>query len=130
MPAIHGRGGRVYMANSAGTPVYIGQARSWKFTIDRELDEDNVFGDTWVTQLMGLFKWTGTIEGNVDTVDPIVWDAATSQTTRTAWFYPDGTQMSRFYSGSTYPKLDVSVPFNSREAFTMDFDGDGTLSRT
>ena len=127
---IHGRGGMVYMQGSAATAIAIVQAKSFKINVDRNLDSSNKFGDQWVTQLTGLLKWTGSIDGNLDTGDTTPFDAAVLTPTATvkAYFYPDRTSTTHYYYGTIWPKLDITVDLTAVESFTQDFDGDGQLA--
>ena len=127
MATLHGRGGMVYLS-SGGVAIAIANARSWKFTIDRALDENNKFGDTWVTQLLGFNKWTGSIDGNFDTADVVPWGAVTGTAIMNMYFYPDRTTVTNYYYGFVWPKLDVTVTLDAVIRYTMDFDGDGQLT--
>jgi|ERR1035437_3046165 hypothetical protein len=128
MTSLHGRGGMLYLQGSGAVAVNVLNARSWKLTVDRALDENNKFGDTWVTQLLGLNKWTLSCDGNLDNADTGAFDAATGTTVKAAYFYPDSTSASHYYYGNCWPKIDVTVTLDAVERYTMDGDGDGPLA--
>ena len=85
-------------------------------------------GDTWVTQLTGFLKWTGSCAGNLDTVETSPFDAATATAVKKLYLYPDASTTSRYYYGSVWPKLDVELATDGIVRYTCDFDGDGQLA--
>jgi hypothetical protein len=124
---LHGRGGMLYLA-STGAAVKVGQARSWKFTIDKALDEDNALGDLWVTQKVGLLKFTGSISGNLDSGFTGAFDAAVATVAKSFYFYPDASTPLRFYSGQGHFKLDLEDTLQNVIRYTADFEGEGALA--
>ncbi len=128
MTTIHGKGGMVYLQGSGGVATKLGEARTWRIDIDRELDEDEAMGDTWRTQTMGLLSWSGSIEGNTDTAETSPFDAATATAVKALYLYPLATSTARFYSGTVWPKLSIEVGVGGTSRYTLDFEGDGTLS--
>lgn len=128
MATIHGRGGMVYAQGSGANATKLGEARSWAFNIDRELNEDNALGDSWRTQLLGIMSWSGSIEGNLDTAETSPFDAATATSTKKLYLYPDATVTARYYYGTVWPRLSVDSPLADVARFTLDFEGDGQLA--
>lgn len=125
---IAGRGGMLYLAPGTGAAVKVLNARSWKFTIDRTLDEDNAFGDTWVHQLSIIKKYTGSIAGNLDTTDNTIWSAAVADTESNFYLYPVATTTTAYYYGTAFFKLDLEVNLANVVRYTGDFEGQGALS--
>lgn len=126
--SFHGRGGSVYLGTSAAVAAVIANARSWKFTIDKALDENNKFGDVWQTQLLGLMKWTGSIEGNTDLNDMIPWNAVVASNAIVELYMYTSGGLAHYYYGTVWPKLDITVDINGVSRYTLDFDGDGALT--
>lgn len=133
---LHGRNGMVYLGTS-GVALLIASAKVWKLTVDRDMDNVNVFGDTWQKQLAGLAKWSGSMEGVLDTSDTKMFDAAvlqfapnaiTNETPSSIYLYPASGSVSRYYYGTVWPKIDISVQNTNTITYTMDFEGDGTLA--
>jgi hypothetical protein len=124
---IHGKGGMVYLQGSGAAAVKLGEARSWKFNIDKALDEDNALGDTWRTQQVGILSWGGSIEGNVDTADSAAFEAAIATATKALYMYPSAGDTAKYYYGMIWPKIDVEAGLSGVARFTLDFDGDGAL---
>lgn len=126
---LHGRFGGFYLQGSGATAVKLLQARSWKITIDKAEDEDNAMGDAWVTQKVGLLKWTGNFAGNFDLTDTTAWDAAISTSPKNVYFYPQIATPTAYYYGQAYAKMDLEVSLANVARYTADFVGEGPLTR-
>jgi hypothetical protein len=129
---LHGRGGKVMMAvTPVGDAIALGQARAWKFKIDQDLIENTQgFGAIWKTWLLAATSWTASIDGNLDTNQTTPFDAAQQPNQATYgpvrfYFYPDGTNNARFYSGTGWPNLTVEARLREVIRFTLDITGDG-----
>ena len=107
----------------------MGEAISWAISIDRDLSEDGALEDTWVTQLSGLLKWSGSITGNFDTAETSPFDAAIATATKKFYLYPVAGTTANYYYGNGWPKLSVDAGMGGTATFTLDFDGDGQLAR-
>ena len=126
---IHGRGGGMYVQGSGANAVKLLQVRSWKITIDKAEDEDNAMGDAWVTQKIGLLKWTGNFGGNFDLTDTTAWDAAISTAAKNIYFYPVLATTTAYYYGQAHAKFDLEVALTGVARYTADFLGEGQLAR-
>lgn len=125
---ISGRGGMLYVAPGSGAAVKIGNARSWKITIDRTVDDDNVFGDTWVHNISIIRKFSGSVTGNLDTADSTIFNAAIADTESNFYLYPIATATTRYYYGSGFFKFDLEESLDKTVRYTADFDGQGAVS--
>ena len=130
---VHGRDGRLYLSDGASAAaVRVLNARGWKFTIDKAEDEDNALGDSWETHLVGLLKFQGSMQGNMDTADAgaqRVWSSATATTKTYFYFYPAATSTARYYYGYCHLKLSVDLSLANTVRWDADFVGDGALSQ-
>lgn len=124
---LSGRGGMLYVAPGTGAAVKVGLARSWKITIDRTVDEDNVFGDTWVHNVSIIRKFSGSVAGNLDTTDATIFNAAISDTESNFYLYPSATVATRYYYGSGFFKFDMEESLDKVVRYTADFDGQGAV---
>lgn len=127
MATVSGRGGMLYVAPGTGAAVKVGSARSWKITIDRTVDEDNAFGDTWVHSVSIIRKFSGSVAGNMDTVDNTVFSAAISDTESNFYLYPIATAPTSYYYGSGFFKFDMEESLDKVVRYTADFDGQGAV---
>lgn len=131
MATLHFRNARIYLApTSAGAAVPVAEARSFDLTVDGPaLEEDNAFGDTWVTHLGGLISWSVTVEANWDTADNTIWSASTQNAGPVRWYgYPDQASAARFYSGMVWVKFSSTGNVAARGVVTADLTGDGALA--
>lgn len=124
---LSGRGGMLYVAPGTGAAVKVGNARSWKITIDRTVDEDNAFTETWVHSVSIIRKFSGSVAGNLDTSDNTVFQAAISDTESNFYLYPNAAAPTRYYYGSGFFKFDMEESLDKVVRYTADFDGQGAV---
>lgn len=130
MGTLHGRKGKVFLQSASGSEAQpLGETRSWEIDIDRDLEDSSEFDVGWAEYLSGLLRWSGSIEGNLGTTDDLpfdatkVWGAA-----RKMYLYTDYTDNpNRYYHGTVWPRLHITVGLQGRARFTLDFDGHGPL---
>lgn len=128
MATLHGKGGMVYLQGSGANATKVGEARSWSINIDKPLAEDTALGDTWRTQLVGILGWSGSVAGNLDTVETSPFDAATATATKKLYLYPAAGTTTAYYYGTVWPTLSVDDPIGDIIRFTLNFTGDGQLA--
>ena len=104
---IAGRGGMLYVSPGTGAAIKVGNARSWKITIDRTVDEDNAFGDSWVHNLSIIKKFSGSVAGNLDTTDNTVFSASIADTEASFYLYTVASAPTRYYYGTGFFKFDM-----------------------
>lgn len=125
---VHGKGGMLYMSPGTGAAVKVLNARGWKLTIDKADDEDNALGDVWESRLIGLLRFQGSIQGNLDTAQTTAWDSAIATTASNFYFYPVATAVARYYYGQAHFKLDVDLSLANTVRYTADFVGVGQVA--
>lgn len=136
---MRGIGGMVYLAASPTTAaVKILQARSWRIDISQDLVEATQgFGAIWKQYLLASTGWKGQVDGNFDSTQTTPFTAAQIPVTQGSvstyspvafYLYPDGTNASRFYSGTIWPNLTVDARLTNTIRFTMMFVGHGALN--
>ncbi len=79
--------------------------------------------------MRGRLKWSGSLNGNLDTSSNLMFDAATAMTARKFYAYPDRANMAAYYYGTCFPKLSVDVTLTAVTKFSGTLDGDGQLAR-
>lgn len=124
----------VYLQGSGAAATKLALARGWSIDITREKANDNVLGDSWITQLGGLLGFKGKIEGLLDTADTTAFDAATvvgvgSAPVRKFYFYPDDTNATAYYYGSIWPEFSLTDSLKDVINYSMSFEGDGVLGK-
>ena len=128
MATLHAKNAIVYLASSAGVAAVVTEAADVSFDIDMDLSQDNAFGDTWMTQLKGFLKWSGTLTGNFDTAQASIFDAVVNATAPVNMYvYANRGVMTNYYYGTVWPRLGVQLPVGTAK-FSMRFDGDGQLA--
>lgn len=128
MATLHGRNAVVYLQGSGAQAEVLSEAAEWHITLDFELGDDGAFGDTWVTQLKGRMRWTGSLSGNLDTAQALMFDAATATSSRKIYVYPDRSDTTKYYYGTCFPKLTADVTLTSVSKFSGSLEGDGQLA--
>lgn len=129
MTTLFGRNAIVYLQGSGAQAELLSEAAEFHISLDFESGDDGAFGDTWVTQLKGRMRWSGTLNGNLDTAANVMFDAATQTSSRKFYAYPDRAVMGNYYYGTCYPKLSVDVTLSSVTKFSGSLEGDGQLAR-
>ena len=78
---------------------------------------------------MGLLGWTLSAEGNYDTAGTTPFDAAIATGAVRAYVYPDQADTAKYYYGSVWPNLSVTVPLSGKASFSLQAQGDGQLAK-
>lgn len=128
MATLHGRNAVVYLQGSGSDAIVLTEAAEWHISLDSELADDGAFGDTWLTQVKGRMSWNGSLNGNLDTAQSLVFDAATASSSRKIYLYPDRSSTGRYYYGTCYPKLTVDVTLTGVAKFSGSIEGDGQIA--
>ena len=129
MTTLFGRNAIVYLQGSGSAADLLSEAAEFHVSIDFESGDDGAFGDTWNTMLKGRMKWSGSLNGNLDTASNVAFDAATQTTSRKIYVYPDRSNMGAYYYGTAFPKLSVDVTLTAVAKFSASFEGDGQFAR-
>lgn len=129
MATLFGRNAVVYLQGSGSDAIVLTEAAEWHISLDFESGDDGALGDTWVTMLKGRMKWSGSINGNLDTASNQVFDAVTATSSRKIYLYPDRATTGAYYYGTCYPKLSVDVTLSGVTKFSGSVEGDGQLAR-
>ncbi len=127
MSTIHTKNAIVYLQGSGSDAVILTEAADVSIDIDYDLEADAALGDTWKTNLKGLLGWSGSVAGNFDTAQSLLFDAIGQTSARKMYVYPDRATTGRYYYGTVWPKLGVSLPIGVGK-FTAGFTGDGQLA--
>lgn len=127
METVHG--GMLYISSGAGVATKLGTAAKWSFAIDRDVAEAVAMGDTWVDTVGGALKWTGAIDGVVDTADANPFAVGTASALCLLYLYPVATTTARNYSGSCWPTLSVDCGNDGAAKFNMKVTGSGALAQ-
>ena len=117
----------VYLQGSGAAAVVLSEASEVMFDLDYDTEPDVAFGDSWETKLKGIHRWSGSIGGNFDTAQSLLFDAATQTSSRKLYVYPDRATATRYYYGNVWPRLSPNMPYGVAK-FTARFDGDGQLA--
>lgn len=123
-----GRNAIVYLG-TGGAATTLTEAAEWTIDVDFDLSDDTAFGDSWKTNLKGMMGWSGSMAGNFDTAQANVFTAATATSTVNLYLYPDRSTTGRYYYGTIWPKLSVTVNKDGTAKFSGSFTGDGQLAQ-
>ena len=131
MATLSARNAIVYLQGSSTTiSEVLTEAGDVQLSLDSELMDDTCFGDLgWQTNKIGLKSWSGTVTANFDTTQQHLMQAYEANATRYLYVYPERTAMTKYYYGSIWPKLSISLPLGLAKA-TMAFQGDGAFGKS
>lgn len=127
MATISTRDAIVYLAGASGEAVELIEAAEVTIDIDFDLEGDTAFGDLWEGKVQGLKRFSGSITGNFDTTQSLLFDAIGASSSRQMYVYPDRDVAGNYYYGNVWPRLSVTMPFGIAK-FSVAFDGDGELA--
>ena len=127
MATLHTKNAIVYLQGSGTEAQTLTEAGDFSIDIDYDLEVDSVFGDTWETKQKGFLRWSGSIGGNFDTAQSLLFDAISQTSARKMYVYPDRATTARYYYGTCWPKLGTTLPIGVAK-FTASLDGDGQLA--
>ena len=123
MATLSARNAIVYLQGSGSDAVTLTEAGDVQITLDYELIDDTCFGDLgWQTNMQGLKNWNGTVTANFDTTQQLLMHAYEADAVRKMYVYPERTAATKYYYGSVWPKLSISLPLGLAKA-TMAFQG-------
>lgn len=128
MATLHGKNAIVELQGSGADAVVLTEAAEWHISLDTELADDGAFGDTWLTQVKGRMRWTGSLSGNLDTADSTLFDAFSAASSRKIYLYPNRAVTGRYYYGTCYPKLSGDVTLTGVAKFSGALEGDGQIA--
>ena len=77
---------------------------------------------------MGLLGWTLSAEGHYDTAQVTPFDAAIATGAVRVYLYPNQSDTAKYYYGSCWPALSVTVPLGGVASFGLTATGDGQLA--
>lgn len=124
---VHGRNGIVYLQGAGAEAVLLSQAADWDISIDHDIVDVGVMGDDWAYKLRGVNKWSGSLNGTVDTTSKVPWDSALANTSRKFYLYVDKNVPASYYYGLVWPKLSLKGGIGSAVTFACSIDGDGPI---
>jgi hypothetical protein len=127
LATIHTKDAIVYLQGSGAAAVPLTEAAEVSIDIDYDTEPDTAFGDTWETRLKGINRWSGTISGNYDNAQALLFEAIGQDAARALYVYADRDVSSLYYYGTIWPRVSPSLPFGVAK-FTASFEGDGQLA--
>lgn len=117
-------------AAKIGTDTIL-EMSEWSLDIERAMEDDTEFGDTWEAQVSTVGKWSGSVKGR--------WGATGTQQAAIQTAILAGTSIalrlyvnaSNYYSGTAYPtKMSPAATVKGLVEVDISFTGTGALSYT
>jgi hypothetical protein len=103
----------------------------WSLDVERNIEDDTEFGDSWESGVATLGKWSGSVKGRWDmagTQQAACQTALLNGTTIALRLYATG---SLYYSGNAYiTKITPSATVSGLVEVELSFQGTGALSYT
>jgi hypothetical protein len=126
---LHGRNGKLYLAASASAAaIAVTEATEWQLQTQRDLAEDNAFGDSWKTNLAGLQGWSASANANLDTAQSTLFSASTASGAVRMYLYPDIATPTSYYYGTGWVNMNVTTPLGGKTAASISVTGDGQIA--
>ena len=126
MATYHGNAGLVKIGENTMAEVV-----SFSITEEAEVAEDNVMGDTYATHLIGINKWTASVECKFDPTDTNGQVACAAGNSVTFNGHPIGGANGAQYFSGTGTIMSESVEATRTDAVIrrLEIQGNGALTR-
>lgn len=115
----------------AGVSAKTGATRSFNVTIETEILDATVMGDTFKSKVMGIPDWTGALNGLY--IDASLWGLAIAGLSgitprKVLRFRPDPLAEDTYFQGvCIFPSHELSAGYDALEEENVNFEGDGPL---
>jgi hypothetical protein len=122
-----GKNGLIYISG-----VEFAEANAWSVSIEEDVEEYAVFGDTWKSQSTGLLGWSGSVAGYQAAASKPLQDAVVAGIAVAILIYPKRTTLTTYYSGTAVFSGFSSEAENGGAPVpaSSDFTGHSTLTMT
>lgn len=130
MAKYHGRNGALLLgASNGGAATTVANLTQWSISIDMDSAEVSSLGDTFKSYVAGLKNATASLSGYFADDQDVVFDAfdqAQSGGTVSAYLYPAGTSVNKYFYGAVWPtqvSIDDSVGGAVTFSASLTFNG-------
>ena len=134
MAKYHGRGGALLLgATNAGAAANVANLTQWSLTIEQDTAEVTSLGDTFKSYVAGMKGATASLSGFFDDAADIPFDAfdqAQGSGTVSAYMYPAGTSVNRYFYGAVWPtNVSIDDSVGGAVTFTAALTFNGAVTR-
>lgn len=137
MAAIVGIDARVDYSTNLVTPSWTAfvERNQFSITINVDIAERRPFvaslSAAWVYKARTWMDWSGSLEGYYDDANDDIWDNMIAGAVILLRFYTTRSDLTRYWEGqAVLTSVDHSVTTDDFATLSVDFEGNGTLTRT
>lgn len=134
MAKYHGRGGALLLgAANGGAATTVANLTQWSINIDMDTADVTAIGDTFKSFVAGTKGATASLSGFFADDADVPFDAfdqAQASGTVTAYLYPAGTGVARYFYGAVWPKgVSIDDSVGGAVTFKTDVVFNGAVTR-
>jgi len=134
MAKYHGRSGALLLGSAnGGAAASVSNLTQWSIAIEQDTAECTAIGDSFKSYVAGMKGATCTLSGFFADDADIPFDAfdqAQASGTVSAYLYPAGTSVSKYFSGAVWPtNVSIEDTVNGVVTFSAQLRFDSTVSR-
>lgn len=134
MAKYHGRGGALLLgAANGGAAQSVANLTQWSISIEQDTAEVTSLGDSFKSYVAGMKGASGSMSGFFADDADVPFDAfdqAQSSGTVTAYLYPAGTSVAKYFYGAVWPKnVSVDDSVGGAVTFKADLVFNGSVTR-
>ena len=134
MAKYHGRNGALLLGSAnGGAAGSVANLTQWSISIDTDTADVTALGDTFKSYVLGTKSATSSLSGFFADDADVPFDAfdqSQSGGTVTAYLYPAGTSVAKYFYGNVWPKsVSVDDSVGGAVTFKADLVFNGTVTR-
>lgn len=134
MAKYHGRSGALLLgAANGGAAASVANLTQWSISIEQDTAEVTSLGDSFKSYVAGTKGATASLSGYFDDAADIPFDAfdqALTAGTVSAYLYPAGTSVNRYFYGAVWPtSVSIDDSVGGAVTFSSALTFNGTVTR-
>ncbi len=114
MARYHGRQGHLYIQGSGADAIPALALTNWSLDLSRDRVDVTCFGDSNITEVQGLPKYSGKFAGVWDDTDDTMFQAQEATSGRKLYLYPSRDAASKYFYGLAW--VDASISTDVKDA--------------
>jgi hypothetical protein len=105
----HGRQGHMYLQGSGSDAIPMVALTGWSIDLSRDRVDVTCFGDTQITEVQGLPKYTGKFDGFWDDTEDTLWGATDATSGRKMYLYMSRDATSKYFYGTAWVDATMDI---------------------
>lgn len=129
MARYHGKQGHLYLQGSGSDAIPATALTSWSIDLSTDKVDVTCFGDTNITQVMGLPNYEGKFEGFWDDTYDTLFDAQSATSGRKMYLYMSRDAATKYFYGTAWVDASVEAAVGDAVKISGSFVASGAWGR-